>query len=352
MLALQDGSRGAPMKSRPGSRDPVFSLIAAAFGGAISILALSAAPARAQMPDPKDLLANLGFAADAQAKVMAGELVNEDVKSSNERELATGLAFLVKQTPKQLVAKLEKGLLQHVDANTLSFGEIRPGGGLADFAGLKLAEEEIKAYQNASPGDDLNLSSAEIETFQSLSGKPASAIEAQVRQSLLARVEAYQKSGLDGIAPYARAGGERSAAADLRSASEASAGAKKVAPSFYQTLIGYPVKPEGFRERYTWTRYQAHGEPVLILTHAIVVEEGDAFAVCQRQFYVSASYNSEQAVAAFLPAQGGTLVVYANRTSTDAVTGFGGGTKRKIGAKVLASQLEGLFGKLQEAAQK
>ena len=39
-----------------------------------------------------------------------------------------------------------------------------------------------------------------------------------------------------------------------------------------------------------------------------------------------------------------------NRTSTDAVTGFGGGAKRAIGAKVLASQLEGLFEKLRNAA--
>ncbi len=89
---------------------------------------------------------------------------------------------------------------------------------------------------------------------------------------------------------------------------------------------------------------------MLILTHAFSVEEGEAFAVCQRQFYVSGTYNSEQAVAAFLPVQGGTLVAYINRTSTDAVTGFGGGAKRSIGAKLLTSQLKDLFAKLREAA--
>ncbi len=171
-----------------------------------------------------------------------------------------------------------------------------------------------------------------------------------MRSSLLARALAYKKSGLDGIAPYARDGEKRSPGADLRSASEAIRFAKKGAPSFYATLIGYPKKPEGFRERFTWMRFKAHGEPVLILTHAFSVEHGDAFAVCQRQFYVSRSYNSEQAVAAFLPVEGGTLVAYINRTSTDAVTGFGGVAKRAIGAKVLASQLEGLFEKLRKAA--
>ncbi len=317
---------------------------------AVAILALCiAAPGWAQTPDPKQVLANLGFPADAHAKVMAGELVSAHVESSNERELATGLAFLVKESPKQFLAETLEGLLQHVDENTLSYGEIRTGGGDADFADLKLGDE-VEAYQNAAPGDDLNLSSAEIEAFQALSGKPSSAIEAQVRKSLLARVEAYQKSGLDGIAPYDRGGEKSSPGADLRSASEANTAAKKGVPSFYETLIGYPKKPEGFRERFTWMRYKAHGKPVLILTHAFSVEEGEGFAVCQRQFYVSGTYNSEQAVAAFLPVQDGTLVVYINRTSTDAVTGFGGGAKRSIGAKLLTSQLEDLFGKLRKAA--
>jgi hypothetical protein len=319
---------------------------------ALSILALGLAlPAWAETPDPKQVLANLGFPADAYAKVMAGELVSGEVKSSNERELATGVAFFVKETPKEFLSELMKhDLLQRVDENTLAHGEIQGSAALSDFAKLRLGGDEVEPYQNAQAGSDLNLSAEEIQAFQALSGKPASAIEAQVRKSLLARAQAYQKSGLDGIAPYDRGGEKRSPADDLRSASEANTHAKKGVPNFYQTLVGYPKKPDGFAERFTWQRYKAHGEPVLILTHAFAVEEGDAHAICQRQFYVSASYNTEQAVAAFLPVTGGTLVAYINRTSTDQVTGFGGGAKRSIGSKVLSSQLEDLFGKLRKAA--
>ena len=50
--------------------------------------------------------------------------------------------------------------------------------------------------------------------------------------------------------------------------------------------------------------------------------------------------------------QKGTLVLYTNRTSTDQVTGFGGGTKRSIGSKLLDSQLEGLYQKIQAADKK
>ena len=86
--------------------------------------------------------------------------------------------------------------------------------------------------------------------------------------------------------------------------------------------------------------------PTLALTHSLYVPEGDAFVVAQRQFYVSGGYNCEQGLAALLPMKTGTLVVYSNRTSTDQVTGFGGGAKRSIGSKLLGSQLEELYQKV------
>jgi hypothetical protein len=50
--------------------------------------------------------------------------------------------------------------------------------------------------------------------------------------------------------------------------------------------------------------------------------------------------------------QQGTLVFYANRTSTDQVMGMGGGTKRSIGSRLLRSELEALFAKVQAAEAK
>ena len=54
----------------------------------------------------------------------------------------------------------------------------------------------------------------------------------------------------------------------------------------------------------------------------------------------------------WIPVKEGTLVVYTNHTSTDQVAGFGGGAKRSIGAKVMASQLRALYDKVQTAAEK
>jgi hypothetical protein len=121
-------------------------------------------------------------------------------------------------------------------------------------------------------------------------------------------------------------------------------------PSAYGALLVYPnAKPAGTLESYRWSHYQAHDVPTLSLTHSLYIPDGDAWVVTQRQFYVSTGYNCEQAIVGLLPMRQGTLVVYTNRTSTDQVTGFGGGAKRSIGSKLLASQLEGLYQKVRAA---
>jgi hypothetical protein len=81
-------------------------------------------------------------------------------------------------------------------------------------------------------------------------------------------------------------------------------------------------------ERFDWSNYNAHDTPTFVLTHRFSMREGDAYVLAQRQYYVSRGYNVMQAVGGFLPVEEGTVVVYTNRTSTDQVTGFGGGTKR------------------------
>ena len=313
------------------------------------------AEAGAQAPDLSAVLSELGFPADAEKKVLAGKFVTTDVKPTSERELAVGMAFFLKVPPVELVSSLQEGLLMDVDPDAHAHGYIKGDGSLAEFESLDMSSQS-GAYLKAKPGGDLNLSSAEIAAFKKLAGQSASSteVEKQVHASLLARLRAYRKSGLDGIASYARGGGEqRSGAEDLRAASAASVALKKHVPAFYGVLNGYPAsRPPELEERFLWVSYEAHGTPVVILTHAMSLATGDAYAVCQRQFYVSGGYNVEQAVAGFLPVTGGTLVVYLNRTSTDQITGFGGSSKRAIGRRVMASQLKSVFEKLRAKVAK
>ena len=63
------------------------------------------------------------------------------------------------------------------------------------------------------------------------------------------------------------------------------------------------------RKRTSSCESKIHGEFTYVLQHTLVVADGAARAVAQRQYYVSTGYNGEQAVAGFLPVPGGTLVV-------------------------------------------
>lgn len=317
-----------------------------------SLSSVGALPAAADLPEATALLAELGLSPDEIAQVEAGELVRHAVPPASARELTAGLAFHVPVSPAELVKSAQQDLLDRVDPNMIGFSAVKAPGSAEDFAKLTLqpdAASRAQAYTSAQPGGDLNLSAEEIAAFQKLgAGATPAAVEAQVRSALLARAQAYRRQGLAGIAPYALAGGQtRSPAEELRTATRASKALEKHAPAAYQYLLSYPSgKPPGTQESLRWSHFDAHGTPTLALTQVLILPDGDAFIVSQRQFYASTGYNAEQAIAAFLPAKdGGTVVVYGNRTSTDQITGFGGGTKRSIGSKVLSSQLETMFEK-------
>ena len=193
----------------------------------------------------------------------------------------------------------------------------------------------------------MNFSSDELAALEALHGA-ASAVEAQLCKILLGRHRAYRSRGLAGIAPYAREGGASTdAGGDLRRAGDAARALAGLDPALYRLLQDYPAaRPAGVEESFRWSHYRARGQPVVSLTHFLAVPLGEGFVFVQRQFYVSRGYNAEQAIAAFVPATEGTLVVYTNHTFIDEVSGFGGGAKRAIGERLMASQLRALFEKL------
>lgn len=305
-----------------------------------------------QLPTPEVLLASAGFSPDQVAQVEAGKLVRGSAPASTPRELVAVFAFRVDATPATLVDDSRKALLDRVDPNTIGFGSIT--GAPSDFAKLVLTDAIAASFRNAAPGSDLNLSTDEIAAFQQLGPNAmTSAVTTAVHEMLAARFAAYRAKGLDGIAPYARSdGATRDAAAELRSALGASPLLEKYAPNAHRAMAEYPnQKPAGTEENFRWSLFDAHGVPTIALTHSLFIPDGDAWVVMQRQFYVSAGYNSMEAIGAYLPSQKGTIVVYAGRTSTDQVEGFGGSERRSIGSRVLASQLESMFEKARAKVQ-
>ena len=240
-------------------------------------------------------------------------------------------------------------MLQRVDPETIAFGKLTGDGAPTDFTALKLTPNQLKAYSDAKPGDALNLSTEEVTGLNAV-GKNATAVQDKVHELMLARYRAYRAKGLAGIAPYARQGSETDPADDLIKFNRTVRATKVLPTEFYDLLDNYPKStPSDLAEVFYWTQFRANGEDTIALVHTMQgTFEGTLVAV-QRQYYVSTSYNAMQAIAGFLPTEGGTLVVYGNHTSTDQVAGFGGGAKRSIGRKIMASELKKLFEKARVA---
>jgi len=327
----------------------------AAAGRAALLLALLAGSASAADPTPtaEQVLASAGLGADVLQSVLAGEMVEQSLPSTSDRDLAAALVFLVRKPPEAFLDELLRDqLISREDPNTIATGSFEGDGSLDALAGLSLSSDEKQRYARAEAGDDLNLSSSEIAALKALGGD-ASRVEAALKQILLDRYRAYRQQGLAGVAGYARGGKTTDAAGDLRRASEAARGIEHFDAGFYRYLQSLPKDPPAdLREVFRWSHYRAHGEPVLILTHGFTTQVGTAIAAVQRQYYVSRGYNVEQAAAGFVPVQEGTLVVYSNHTSTDQVAGFGSSAKRSLGEKVMGAQLKELYEKVRSAAEK
>jgi hypothetical protein len=158
------------------------------------------------------------------------------------------------------------------------------------------------------------------------------------------------RTGLAGIAPYARKGSRTDPAGELQAINRVVRASQLLPEPFYTLLCDYPKgAPADIFQAFDWEQFTAHGEDTIALVHTFQGTFGGILVAAQRQYYVSTGFNAEQAIAGLLPAPGGTLVIYTNHTSTDQLTGFGSGAKRTIGRSLMASELQKLFQSVSEA---
>jgi len=301
----------------------------------------------AAQPSATAVLTDAGFSASDVHSALGGELVSADAPPASERDLSVAMAFLVKTSPEDLSRHIMAGALAGTDPQVRAHGAFSNPGSVADLSGLQIAPDVARAFLQAKPGEALNLAGTEIAAFNALQGAadPAQAARAQLHSMLLARLQAYRASGLNGIAPYARGGGaDTNVGNELREASTALRVLAKYLPAFQAVLVGYPTTTlPGMREEFYWVDYDIDGTATYALTHVLSAADGAGRVVAQREYYVSTGYNCEQAVAGLLPVQEGTLVAYVNHTFTDQIAGLGGSMKRRIGQHLMADKLTTLF---------
>jgi hypothetical protein len=319
------------------------------------------------LPTADEILQELNISDSDRQSIREGKIVKWTTSEGSDRELAIGMAMLAKTKGTTIVELFREASAFKGNTAITAHGKITGDGTLADFARVKLepnGEKEAQRYRNVEPGEELNLDAKEIAAFRAM--KPTGGndavsvkeVEAQVRQTLLSRYQAYRTKGLSGIAPYQRGGGRQLLVSDELSLSvkQMKILAKYVL-SVYDVLLNYPAaKPETgkelLEEQFYWLNLDLFGRPTYVLSHRMLFQVGDAYLASERHFYTSHDYNSLQQGIAALPTQDGMLVLTLVRVSTDQVGGFGSSAKHPVSRALMGPYLKDMYEALRAKAEK
>jgi hypothetical protein len=298
----------------------------------------------AGMPDSQELIQQVGIQQQDLASLYQGEIVNFNVTDGAEKELTAGAAIYLPATPSKIIGFIKKNKnLASIDTEVTAQGVIPPQATVDSFKGFgfKAGSDEAANFLAATPGSQFNLSTEEFQALKAASPAQPDAASEAYRKILLQRWQAYRKGGLKGIAPYDRGNGtEANPGGELRTATQQSKVLSRYFPELYKAWLNYPAAlPADAEETFFWRNRQVEGRPTAILLHRVILREGDSEVILARQFYAGHSYNSNQLLIACLPYRDGSLVLYANRTFTDQVTGFGSSLKHSIGQEQARSEI-------------
>lgn len=295
----------------------------------------------------------LGFGDADLAKVWGGEIVARNIDERSDRELAIAVVMRLRESHREFYERVRGGQFFEIDSTVLQAEEIPPTStGPAAFSKLRLDPEEVRKLGTATPGTEFNLSRSEIDELRHAAAVGDEAVLGAYRQVLAERLRAYQATGIDGVAPYARRGSAQAAPArDLRLAISSIAGLDDRCPSFYRSFADFPARADpGVSHHFFWAVQRIQARPTVILSHwALQLHE--EFAVAgERQFYVGQGYDALQiVVGAFSIGPGESLVFYVNRTSTGQVAGFGSSVAHPLGRKMMLRAVTALFHEIREA---
>lgn len=339
----------------------------------VGILLCSPVLEASALPPIDEILQEFQISDSDRRKIREGEIVTWTASEGSDRELALGMALLVKTKAENMTDLFrEAATFMNVKVITAfgkignaGFGKIE-NGTLADFAGVTLApngQKEAQYYLEAEPGDNLNLDTKEIAAFRALKSAskdgaaPIQKVETALRELLLTRYQAYHTKGLAGLAPYARKSGPHLLANDeLSIATKQSRLLAKYLPSVYDALIKYPAtttkQGEEPEEQFLWINSEVLGRPTFALSHRMLFQVGEAYVFVDRQYYASHDYNCLQQGAAALPTGDGTVVVYLSRVSTDQVAGFGSSMKHSASRVLMTPYFKDLLEALRAKAEK
>ncbi len=297
-------------------------------------------------------------------RAMAGEIVTYDRKDSMERELAIGLVAVIDQPYPEFIEAVRGDRLFQFNEFVLDFARIEGPPDISKFEGLGYTAAEIgevRGLLDVKPGEQFNLSAAEMEALDELRAKTEGLDDDQLietvnealRAFLAERLREYQQDGITGIAPYQRSRTKvTSPAEELQAANRAMADLKRSMPNFYSLLVNFPdARIREVEHRFYVLKLNIDDRPGFVISHRIYFFGQQFAALAERHIYSPHFYNSLQLVAGVIPEQDKSVVFYGTRTYTDQVAGFASGVKHSAGGKQLAEGITALLESLRRGVE-
>jgi UDP:flavonoid glycosyltransferase YjiC (YdhE family) len=258
------------------------------------------------LPDTAEgVLSYLGFDAAARARVAREEIVA--VEPPEQRgNVSLSVAMRVACSLDRFCDLVAPGRTEELDPRALAWGHLGGETRLEDFANVGLGPDEsaeVDALLRLRPGDTYNFSNQEIERFATVRaqlGKRRSpeaaraAVNEVLRGVLCERMRAYRAAGLDGVAPYARAGGRvTSPAAELRATSPPDSLFATEFSHLYETFMGFPnVTHRDALHGFSWIEKRSPEGPFFLLVHRMLARYADLAVVAVRHFYATRHYDA------------------------------------------------------------
>jgi hypothetical protein len=274
----------------------------------------------------------------------------------------TAAAVKVRATRAQ-TASYYGQMITYVDGKvTLAFGRFSTPATLADVRDLSFDADEIAELKSCKPGRcGLRVGGAGLSAIKSAidwnAPDPASQVNARVRQAVVDYVNAYLMKGDAALVRYDDRSEPVSAEEQWRGILATSPYFQQYSPALRAYLEEYPRRSlPGSRDVLYWVREKYSGlKPVTTVVHAVVFQPPDQperTVVIQKQLYASHYYDGSLAVAVLLDSgDGGTYLIYGNRSRGDLLKGGFGGLKKKVALKQAEQGAEQTLGTIKSVLE-
>lgn len=288
-------------------------------------------------PTVDEVAKRLGLKDSSLASFRRGEVVTDEREASNEKDLSLLVAVVFPASLQKTWDFISQERVVEIQDTVLAQGRIN------------LATFELEGFQfdhgTQTNLGKFNMSMSEAQTFANAIDK-----ESAFKGILSVRAKAYWDYGLKGMEPYQ--GANHNIPDDLETAN-GRAVEVLLDPKVREEITTVPSKSQNPDAHFlTWSIVQGHSMTSIVLSHMLRYKKDDQkFIGVTRKFYSATDFDCSLIMAGAIPINGDSqsAFFYINHTFTSAVAGFGGGTKRMIGRKMMKGALVETMKKAQKA---